>query len=887
MVLRVRWRTGVAIGVAAAALVLSAPVTGNSQTPPRRFATLQEAIVAGVLDADVVNQLHSGGSTDPIVSLAPAIQAAALEKAAASPVPVRTDEPDPASAAPTRAGAVDEVTVPNADIAAAELDVSRRDVLRAAGSGATELRRYGPIPATHFSVRSDAALLRLVNSPDVGHVTFNERNKAFLSSTLPFIGQPTAAAAGLTGAGTYVGVLDTGADYTVSDLGLCTSPGVPAGCRVLAEQDFAPDDGLLDDNGHGTNVSSIVARTAPGTTLFVGDVFDTDGAFTSDIILGEQWLIAKKQAGYNVVAVNLSLGGSARFTGNCTDTFQFATLLANGIQPVVAAGNSGYLSGNPNFFDGISSPACISGAVSVGAVYDGNYGSVGWGSPLACTDSTTTANKITCFSQSAPNLTLLAPGVSVLAGGITESGTSQATPHVAASVALARACRPDLSAAQVISALQNTGVSIADTRVAGRVTKRIALAGLASGFPAFANDNRAGATALALVGATSYNTCSATAEGGEPAHSGVAATHSVWYRLSPSSVSYIAATFPGTARIALYKTGFNNPEPVIACAGGGSCNRYRLDPGSYDLAIDSSTVSSGTLTLAPAYGPGGDARSAPLVIAEGGAALPSSTTTATVELGETTPSGSTPNATLWYRLTTASLGRATISLSTANGTKRLAIYDAGTTTIRAQSIAGANVGAGPFAMNGAYDIQVSGDEGPFTLAWTIDHASTSPPSNDTAGSALDLSPATGGTDSTRSNVFATTDAGGTKSIWYHWTAPATGIAAFSTRGTNFDTTLRMYSDAGSTLIDTSGDINPTEVGWSTVARSVTAGDQYWFAVSTNDGTEGAVQMDWLLNTRSAAPDAAPPATTPRGPAPIAVPPATTPRGPAPVAILQP
>ena len=894
MMERARWKTGVAIVVAVAALILSVPVTGSSQTTPRRFATLQEAIVAGVLDADVVNQLHSGASTDPIVSLAPAIQAAALDKATASPVPVRTtDAPEAgASASSANPNSPDELTVPNAEIAAAELDVSRRNVLRAAGSGATELRRFGPIPATHYSVRSDAALLRLVNAPDVGHVTFNERNKAFLNSTLPFIGQPTAAAAGLTGAGTYVGVLDTGADYRSADLGSCTSLGVPAGCRVLDEQDFAPDDGVLDDDGHGTNVSSIVARAAPGATLFVGDVFDTNGAFTSDIILAEQWLIGKKQAGYNVVAVNLSLGGSARFTGNCTDTYQFATLLANGIQPVVAAGNSAYVSGT--FQDGISSPACIAGAISVGAVYDGNYGPAGWGNPLACTDATTAANKITCFSQSSPNLTLLAPGVSVTAGSlngvaVTESGTSQATPHVAASVAIARACRPDVSAAQVISALQNTGVSIADARIGGRVTKRIALANLASGFPAFVNDDRAGPTSLALSSATAFNTCSATAEGGEPAHGGLAAAHSLWYRISPTSRSSVAASYPAGSRVALYKFGSTTPEPVVVCSGGGSCNRYRVDAGNYDLAVDSTSVATGTLTLATTvYGPGSDARATPAMIAEGGPATPSSNADATVEVGETTPSGSTPNATLWYRLTTASLGRASVSVSTASGTKRVAIYDAGTTNLRAQSIAGTNVSAGPFAMGaGSYDIQVSGDEAPFTLSWTIDHASISAPSNDPVVNAIDLTPATGGTTATQSNAFATTDVGGTKSIWYKWTAPASGVAAFSTRGTNFETTLRMYSDAGVTLIDSSGDINPVEAGWSTVARNVNVGDQYWFAVSTNDGTEGTVQMDWMLNSRNAAPVATPPTTTPRGPAPGVAPVATVPRGAAPVAQLQP
>jgi hypothetical protein len=53
-----------------------------------------------------------------------------------------------------------------------------------------------------------------------------------------------------------------GADYGHADLGSCTSPGVPASCRVSYAQDFSKrgDDGARDDSGHGTNTASIVAK---------------------------------------------------------------------------------------------------------------------------------------------------------------------------------------------------------------------------------------------------------------------------------------------------------------------------------------------------------------------------------------------------------------------------------------------------------------------------------------------------------------------------------------------------------------------------------------------------------------------------------------------------
>jgi subtilisin family serine protease len=100
----------------------------------------------------------------------------------------------------------------------------------------------------------------------------DRRDEAFLTQSLPLIGQPAAAGAGHTGAGTAVAVLDTGVDFTQAAFGGCGSPGTP-GCKVVVSQDIAPNDGSLDDNGHGTNVSGIVVGVAPDTKLLVFDVF--------------------------------------------------------------------------------------------------------------------------------------------------------------------------------------------------------------------------------------------------------------------------------------------------------------------------------------------------------------------------------------------------------------------------------------------------------------------------------------------------------------------------------------------------------------------------------------------------------------------------------------
>ena len=44
-------------------------------------------------------------------------------------------------------------------------------------------------------------------------------------------------------------------------------------CRVVYSFDSAPDDGTLDDDGHGSNVSAIVSKVATKTKIIGIDVF--------------------------------------------------------------------------------------------------------------------------------------------------------------------------------------------------------------------------------------------------------------------------------------------------------------------------------------------------------------------------------------------------------------------------------------------------------------------------------------------------------------------------------------------------------------------------------------------------------------------------------------
>jgi subtilisin family serine protease len=314
-------------------------------------------------------------------------------------------------------------------------------------------------------------------SPDAPAVAFGSEAETLANAaaggdreSLPLVRAPQANAAGFTGAGTSVAVLDTGIDWRRSAFGPCTDVAKPAKvCRVIVSADVLINDRQLDDPSvwHGTNVAGIVASVAPGTKIIALDVFDR-GAQTSDaaVLAALDWVMKNKQK-YNIVAVNMSLGAARTYNTAACDTAVYGSVFLNlrqaGILPIVSAGNSGIAGGR--FTNGISSPACVSGAVSVGAVYDANIGARTWGrNGTGCVDNKSKADQVTCFSQSGPNLSLLAPGAIITAAEVPQGGTSQAAPHVAGAVAaLSSACKKATSD-QIEKALTTTGPKIKDAR---------------------------------------------------------------------------------------------------------------------------------------------------------------------------------------------------------------------------------------------------------------------------------------------------------------------------------------------------------------------------------------------------------------------------------------
>ncbi|KKZ69863.1 peptidase S8 [Streptomyces showdoensis] len=292
-------------------------------------------------------------------------------------------------------------------------------------------------------------------------VWLDARVTAAMADSNAQIGSPEAWAAGLTGKGVKVAVLDTGVDAGHPDL---------AG-RVGETRSFIEGQEVADRNGHGTHVASTVGGSgagsagkeqgvAPGAALAVGKVLSDEGSGSeSQIIAGMEW--AARDVDAKIVSMSL---GSQEASDGTDPMAQAVNALSaeTGALFVIAAGNSGAPGS-------IGSPGAADSALTVGAV-----------------DS---ADEAAYFTSKGPRYgdqglkpDLSAPGVGILAArsrllpgsGLytSMSGTSMATPHVAGVAALLAEKHPDWTGAQLKNALMSSSKTLADSAYdlgAGRV----------------------------------------------------------------------------------------------------------------------------------------------------------------------------------------------------------------------------------------------------------------------------------------------------------------------------------------------------------------------------------------------------------------------------------
>lgn len=277
--------------------------------------------------------------------------------------------------------------------------------------------------------------------PDVAY--FGGSNEWGLNS----VGAPEAWAAGFTGEGITVAVIDTGVDLDHPDLAgnLFVNTGEVAGNGIdddgngfvddVHGYDFANRDADPNDvHGHGTHVAGTIAAldngfgatgVAPDATLLPIKVLGDNGSGSSfDVAAGIRYA-----ADMGADVINLSLGGGY------SSVIESAIAYAGSVGSFVVAAAGNEYSSVPGF------PAQFSGS------YD-NVISVG------AHDSRDAIGAFSNQVGSSGAVQIDAPGVGVFStyvgGGFASmSGTSMAAPHVAGLAALTLAADPTLTSAQL------------------------------------------------------------------------------------------------------------------------------------------------------------------------------------------------------------------------------------------------------------------------------------------------------------------------------------------------------------------------------------------------------------------------------------------------------
>jgi subtilisin family serine protease len=367
---------------------------------------------------------------------------------------------------------------------------ARQDrVLGALGRGTLQMKyRYESVSG--FAGRAHASAINaLLRHPEVTSIHLDYEIRGTLAEGVVLIGADSAHSSGITGLGVNVAVLDSGVDTDHPDLiddivaeqCFCNNhPSPMKGCCPAGGPQQSGPGSAEDDNGHGTQTAGIITSAgvvaAPGVAPDAGIVAikvlsNTGSSFASSVDAAFDWLVTNHQA-LGVRVVNASLGDGGEHNNPLASPCS-GTPAANAVALLHAAGVTVFAaSGNEGYDDGISEPACIPEAISVGGVYDASVGGIGWCGNASCTtilcSDTTGPDVFVCHSNSDEILDLLAPNwrttSPALGGGVAHfGGTSAASPYAAAQAALLLQDDPSLQPEDIRSLLTDNGPLVTNT----------------------------------------------------------------------------------------------------------------------------------------------------------------------------------------------------------------------------------------------------------------------------------------------------------------------------------------------------------------------------------------------------------------------------------------
>ncbi len=242
-----------------------------------------------------------------------------------------------------------------------------------------------------------------------------------------------------------IAILDTGIDLDHPDLNVYKNFSV-IGINGTGD----------DDQGHGTHVAGIAAAKdngigvvggAPGARLWSVKVCNSEGQCKiSDMIKGVQYVTEHAD---EIDVANISVETPLSPALNRA----ISASIKAGVTYVVAAGNYGQDAS-------LTSPASSPDVITVSAIADTD-GKCGGEGPAPDLENATD-DSFAPFSNFGPSVSIAAPGVSVLSTYLegeyaVDSGTSMASPSVAAAAALIKANSTDITPKEIKDTLLDTG----------------------------------------------------------------------------------------------------------------------------------------------------------------------------------------------------------------------------------------------------------------------------------------------------------------------------------------------------------------------------------------------------------------------------------------------
>lgn len=320
--------------------------------------------------------------------------------------------------------------------------------------------KYRVVPGLIGTIKTEQGLSKLAAHQNVVRIDLDVSTSVNLASTVPLIGADAWHRRGITGQGVNVAVLDTGLDTDHNDLSdnllheecfVSVGGGCPNGHNRQSGAGAAED-----GNGHGTQVTGII--TSRGTISSVGVAPDAEivaikiladngEGVVSDWLAALDFILADRP---DVDVINMSLGTFELFSGNCDNATSYNMLTASTMDNLRANGVISFAaSGNDGSGIQMSSPACISNVVSVGATDD--------------------SDNVADFTNSNATLDIMAPGVNVTSTGLangtaTGDGTSLASPHAAGCAALLIEAGVATTPDQIESRLETSKVQVTDAK---------------------------------------------------------------------------------------------------------------------------------------------------------------------------------------------------------------------------------------------------------------------------------------------------------------------------------------------------------------------------------------------------------------------------------------